>query len=352
MLAAIANTTLLDDVFREDTTTNDLESWIADLTGHEAALLVMSGTMGNQLSIRTHLGGPPHSIVADVRSHIMGWEAGGLASLSGALAIPIPPSNDHHLTLPDIRTHTILSRDIHACPTRLISLENTLAGTILPLSSARDISAWARAQEPPIPCHLDGARLWEAVAANAGTLRDYCACFDSVSLCFSKGLGAPVGSMIVGSRGFIERARHLRKMLGGGTRQAGIITAPARVAVEETFLGGELARSHARAREIAGMWTGKGGVLERECETNMVWLDLGRAGVSRERFVEEGVKAGVKVMGGRLVVHYQIGEEGVRRLGRVMDAVLGAGGVKVEGGSKEAKVIEKEAERIREVEAE
>lgn len=141
-------------------------------------------------------------------------------------------------------------------------------------------------------------------------------------------------------------------MLGGGTRQAGIITAPARVAVEETFLGGKLAESHARAKEIAGMWTGKGGELERGCETNMVWLDLGRAGVSRERFVEEGVKAGVKVMGGRLVVHYQIGEEGVRRLGRVMDAVLGEGGVKVEGGSKEAKIIEKEAGRIREVEAE
>ena len=158
--------------------------------------------------------------------------------------------------------------------------------------------------------------------------------------------------MIVGSRGFINRARHLRKMLGGGTRQAGVITAPARVAVEETFLGGKLAASHARAREIAGMWERKGGKLEQKCESNMVWLDLGGAGCSRERFVEEGVKEGVKVMGGRLVVHYQIGEEGVRRLGRVMDAVLGAGGVKVEGRSKEAKGIEMEAERIREVEAE
>lgn len=172
-------------------------------------------------------------------------------------------------------------------------------------------------------------------------------------MCFSKGLGAPVGSMIVGSGALIARARHLRKMLGGGARQSGIITAPARVAVEETFRGGKLSASHARAREIAGMWEGKGGVLLQRCETNMVWLDLASAGVSQERFVEEGVKAGVKVMGGRLVVHYQIGEEGVRRLGRVMDAVLlGAGAGKVEGGSKEAQIIEKEAERIREVEAE
>ena len=238
-------------------------------------------------------------------------EAGGIAALSGALANPVFPSNKHHLTLQDITTHAIVSDDVHSCPTRVIALENTLAGTILPLSDCRAISGWARAQIPPIQMHLDGARLWEAVAAGAGTLKDYCACFDSVSLCFSKGLGAPIGSIIVGKQNFITRARWIRKSIGGGLRQAGIITAAARVAVEETFLGSgankpsPLRASHARALEVANLWISRGGKLERECETNMVWLDLEAAGVSKERFVEVALAEGMKCMGGRLVVHYR-----------------------------------------------
>lgn len=170
--------------------------------------------------------------------------------------------------------------------------------------------------------HLDGARLWEAVAAEAGGLREYCTCFDSVSLCFSKGLGAPIGSVIIGDRAFIEKARHLRKMIGGGLRQAGVVTSAARVAVNETFLGGKLAATHQRAEQVARMWEAKGGKLEKDCETNMVWFDLAAVGVSKERFVEVGIKEGVKVMGGRLVVHYQISDEAVQRLERVMDTVL------------------------------
>ncbi|KAI4240456.1 MAG: hypothetical protein LQ352_007633, partial [Teloschistes flavicans] len=237
MLASIQSCTLLDDVFAEDPTTQSLESHIASLTGHPAALLVLSGTMGNQLSIRTHLTQPPHSVLADSRSHIYQWEAGGIASLSGAFPIQVVPANGHHLTLQDVQKHAVLDDNIHHCPTTLISLENTLNGTILPLSDCQDISQWARAQSPPITMHLDGARIWEAVAAGAGSLEDYCKCFDSVSLCFSKGLGAPIGSIIVGSPRFIARARHIRKALGGGLRQSGVIAAPARVAVDETFLG-------------------------------------------------------------------------------------------------------------------
>lgn len=174
--------------------------------------------------------------------------------------------------------------------------------------------------------HLDGARLWEAISAQATGrdalaqgLKEYCACFDSVSLCFSKGLGAPIGSMIIGSHKFIEDARHKRKALGGGLRQAGFITAPARVAVEQTFLGGLLRGSHDRAREVADMWVQRGGKLERETETNMVWLDLEAAGLGEggdgegcvkgggnKGFVEMAVERGVKVMGGRLVVHYRM----------------------------------------------
>ncbi len=274
-------------------------------------------------------------------------EAGGIASISGAMPIPVTPAKGHHITLEDVKTHVVLEDDNHFAPTRLISLENTLGGTILPLSDCREISTWARKQDPPIALHLDGARLWEAVAAGAGTLEEYCECFDSVTMCFSKGLGAPVGSIIVSSTAFINRARHLRKMMGGGLRQAGVVTAPARVAVDETFLGGRLIATHHLAREVARMWESRGGKLQRgmDVETNMVWLDLEAAGVSPARFVEVGVEEGVRLLGGRVVVHYQVCGEAVGRLGRVMDRVLMA-----KGGMKEpSNGVKEEAREVREV---
>ncbi|KAI9798992.1 MAG: hypothetical protein M1833_004345 [Piccolia ochrophora] len=320
MLAAITNTTLLDDVFVEDPTTTSLEAHIASLTAHPAGLLVLSGTMGNQVALRTHLAAPPHGILADARSHILEWEAGGVASLSGALAKPIHPANGTHLTLADIKQHVVLSDDVHACPTRVIALENTLGGAILPLADVRAISAFAR--EHAIKLHLDGARLWEAVAAGAGPLDEYTTLCDSVSVCFSKGLGAPIGSMLVGDEPFIKRARHVRKAIGGGLRQAGVVSAAARIAVDETFLGGRLAGSHEMAKRVAGAWEELGGRLEREVETNMVWLDLEGSRVREEMFIEAAKRRGVRVMGGRLVVHYQIGEEAVERLKDCMAEVV------------------------------
>lgn len=320
MLDAIASTTLLDDVFLSDPTTLSLESFIADLTGHPAALLVLSGTMGNQLAIRTHLGAPPHAVLCDHRAHIQVWEAGGVASLSGAMLQSVVPSNGHHVTLEDVQKHAVLSDDVHACPTRLISLENTLNGTILPLSEARRISQWAR--ERSIAMHLDGARLWEAVAAGAASLKEYCACFDSASLCFSKGLGAPIGSIIIGPPDFIKRARWVRKSIGGGLRQSGVVAAPARTAVEETFLGGRLKDSHETARRVERIWVELGGKLAYGVETNMVWLDIVHHGWSVEEFIEEAERCGVRVSGGRLVVHYQIGPEAVGRLESLMSNVV------------------------------
>ncbi|MCJ1254387.1 hypothetical protein MMC24_002202 [Lignoscripta atroalba] len=353
MLHAITQTTLLDDVFHEDPTTLALESLLSALTSHPSALLVLSGTMGNQVALRTHLTQPPHSVLTDHRSHIVEWEAGGVASLCGAMVKGLIPRNGHHLTLAeDILPNAVVSdEDVHSTPTRVISLENTLGGEILPLDECRRISVWARAQSPPIKMHLDGARLWEAVSAqcaaasittrgeaepepetesqnNGGRdslierLKDYCTLFDSVSLCFSKGLGAPIGSILVGDEAFIRKARHIRKSIGGGLRQAGVVTAAARVSVEETFLGGKLARSHERAREIARLWEGKGGKLARGVETNMVWLDLEAVECGVKEFVEVGVRYGVKLYGGRLVVHYQISNDAVRKLEQVMDEVL------------------------------
>ncbi|KAK2596140.1 hypothetical protein QQS21_006417 [Conoideocrella luteorostrata] len=321
MLEAITDTTLLDDDFRQDPTTLNLESWIAELTGKEAGLFVVSGTMGNLLSIRTHLQSPPHSVMCDHRSHIVTHEAGGIASLCGAMIQTVEPSNDRHLTLEDLKKKLNRGTLVTDCPTKLISLECPLGGVILPLGECQRISTWAR--ESGLSMHLDGARLWEAVAAGAGTLKEYCECFDSVSLCFSKGLGAPIGSIIVGDLAFRERARWIRKSIGGGLRQAGVVCSAARVAVEDTFLGGKLQLSHSKAKQIARMWEGYGGKLANAVETNMVWLDTAAIGLSEDDFIKEGEKYGLKFMGTRLVVHYQIGDEALGRLNELMKRLLG-----------------------------
>jgi threonine aldolase len=322
MLNAIASTTLLDDVFAEDPTTNNLESFLAELAGKEAGLLVLSGTMGNQVSHRTHTAVPPTGILCDRRSHVFQYEVGGASSLSGAMLHAFLPKNGCYLTYEDIVKEAVISDDVHACPTKIISLENTLNGMVLPLSEVKKISAFAKEHE--IIMHLDGARLWEAVAAGAGSLKEYCSYFDSISLCFSKGLGAPIGSIIVGKKHFIKRARWIRKMLGGGLRQAGVISAAARVAVEDTFLGGKLDKTHENALTVRGMWEKLGGKLVHPVETNMVWLDIEAAGISHTTFVETAEKHGVRSAGGRLVIHYQIGEEGIKRLDSLFEELLGS----------------------------
>ncbi|KAF2174981.1 hypothetical protein K469DRAFT_703463 [Zopfia rhizophila CBS 207.26] len=326
MLNAIAQCTLLDDVFMEDPTTLSLERSIADLTGHEAAVLVLSGTMGNQVALRTHLTAPPQAVLCDRRSHIINYEAGGVASLSQALVQPIDAKNGKYITLEEVQEYTVLSDDVHACPTRVISLENTLNGTIMPLSEVQRISKWAR--ENGIIMHMDGARLWEAVAAGAGTLKEYCQELDSLSLCFSKGLGAPIGSILVGKSDFIKRARWIRKSIGGGLRQSGVVAAPARVAVEETFLGGKLSQSHENAKKIEKMWVELGGKTKYPVDTNMVWLDIEAHEIVQDEWIVLAEKYGLRMIGGRLVVHYQIGEEAIERLEQLFrEALLGEKGV-------------------------
>jgi threonine aldolase len=316
MLSAIQSATLLDDVYNEDTTTQGLETMIAEMTGKEAALFVLSGTMGNQVALRTHLGGPPHSIVCDHRAHVVMWEAGGAASLSNALIKAVTPSNGHHLTLEDVQKHATLDDDVHLCPTRVISLENTVNGAIVPLSECQRISEWARSND--IIMHLDGARLWEAVAAGAGSLKDYSACFDSVNLCFSKNLGAPIGSILVGEAKFIKKARWIRKMLGGGLRQAGVVSSAARVAVEDTFLTGKLKAGHGKARELGEWWKSIGGKFEEAVETNMVWINLESSGIDTDTLISTASEHGIRVSGGRFVIHYQISDAAISKLKEVL----------------------------------
>ena len=331
MLSAIENASLFDDVYLEDTTTTSLESSMAQLTAHEAGLLVLSGTMGNQVSLRCHLVQPPHSVLCDRRSHIITSEAGGVASLSGAMLVGVDPSNGRYLTLEDVENNVVTGDNIHTCPTKVISLENTLAGTIMPLSEVRRISAFARKNN--IKLHLDGARLWEVTAAGAGSIPEFCECFDSVSLCFSKGLGAPMGSIIVGSGTFIKHARWIRKSIGGGVRMSGIIAAAAQAAVDDVFGhgpdgdGGKLKETHAKAKDLGETWVAKGGALKWPVETNMVWLDLGKVGVSDEQLHNIANRHGLKLDArGRLVIHYQICNDAIARLHQVMDELQAGAG--------------------------
>ncbi|THC94667.1 hypothetical protein EYZ11_005852 [Aspergillus tanneri] len=326
MLEAICQTTLLDDVFNEDPVTNDLQAYLAKRTSHEDALLVMSGTMGNQVAIRSHLTQPPYSVICDQRSHVINYEAGGASSLTGAMVQPVIPKNGSYLTLEEIQKYAVLDDDIHHCPTKLICLENTLDGRVMPLTEARRITEWAHATN--IKVHLDGARLWEAVVSGAGSLTEYASLFDSVSLCFSKGLGAPIGSILVGSKEFIRKARWFRKSIGGGVRQTGVIAAAARVAVEETFgsdpygNGGKLQESHVKAKRVAEMWTSRGGKLSHPVETNMVWLDLESSGLGPNDLADIGQEKGLKLLGGRVVIHYQVSEEAIARLGQAFDVAM------------------------------
>ncbi|PFH55679.1 hypothetical protein XA68_17830 [Ophiocordyceps unilateralis] len=321
MLAAVQSCSLLDDVFCEDPTTAQLEAHVAALAGKEAGLFVLSGTMGNQLALRSLLVQPPQGVLCDQRSHIVQHEAGGVSSLTGASVVSIIPENGTHLTLSDVSAHVALGDDVHTCPTRVISLENTLHGLIMPLSETRLIAEFAK--QHGIKMHCDGARLWEAVVAGAGSLADFCSLFDTVSLCFSKGLGAPVGSMLVGSRETVKHARWVRKSLGGGLRQSGFVAAAARVAVDETFgetphgRHGLLKASHDMAKRVEALWTAMGGSLVYPVHTNMCWLDLEAARCSQQRFIEMGADAGLKLSGGRLVTHYQIAHNADHVLARL-----------------------------------
>lgn len=326
MLQAIAQSSLMDDVYQEDNTTTEFEAYIASLTGKEDALLVMSGTMGNQIALRSLLTQPPHAILCHYNAHIQVSEAGGCSSLSQAHMQPVVPSNGVYLTLEDIKREAIISNNIHLAPTRVISLENTLAGAVTPLAEIQRITQFAR--ENNILMHLDGARIWEVVASGAGSLPDFLACFDTAQLCFSKGLGAPIGSIIVGPKKTLEHSRWVRKSIGGGIRQAGIIASAARVAIDQQFgkgpngEGGRLKQTHEIAKKIERMWTERGGKVSRVVQTNMVNLDLGHSGVSVTDLIAAGKEEGIKLMSARIVVHYQIVDEAVEKLGKTFDRVL------------------------------
>lgn len=247
MRAAMAAAEVGDDMFGEDPTVAKLEARVAELLGKEAAMFAPSGTMVNQLALRAHTE-PGDEVILDGNAHIYYYEGGAPAALAGVMCRCLPGVRGI-FTAADLEA-VLRPADQHFPPTKLVCLENTHnrgGGKIWPQELVREIGTLTR--ERGIRLHLDGARLWNAAVASGISERELAAEFDSVAVCFSKGLGAPVGSALCGSREFIQRARRFRKMFGGGMRQAGILAAGALHALEHHR--GRLAEDHANARTLA-----------------------------------------------------------------------------------------------------
>ncbi len=273
-----------DDVFGEDPTVNDLQKMITEMLDMEAALFVPSGTQANQISINAHTN-PGNEVICDYNSHIFNYESGAAGMLSGVQLHPIIGKNGHPTAeqiIPAIRPG-----DDHFPQTKLIRLENThnrAGGTIFPIEEISKIHTVAK--EHNIKLHLDGARLWNAAIETGKRLKEYAAYFDSVSLCFSKGLGAPVGSIVAGSKEFIKKAHYYRKAYGGGMRQAGILAAACIFAVENHFE--RLSEDHRNARLLAEGLVNVGPfkVDLESVQTNLVITDVEKGSIDAFEIVE------------------------------------------------------------------
>lgn len=278
-----------------------------------ASLFITSGTLSNLLALRALITTPPpYTILCDSRSHIYRYEAGNVATVWGVQLTPITPAG-HHLTLDDVkRAWVTADYDIHFAPTVVVALENTLcSGRVHPLESINEIAAFVHEKGGKV--HMDGARLWHAAEATKTPIAKIVENVDSLSVCCSKGLGAPVGGHLFGDLDTVERARKLRKMLGGAIRQEGVLTAMCDAAYVEVVEGGKLAKVHEAARRVGDLWTALGGHLTEEVETNMVFVKLEDERME-EVWEQVAERMGITVSGSRLVIHHQNYEAGVERL--------------------------------------
>ena len=292
MRDAMAAADVGDDVFGEDPTVRELEAETAALLGKEAALFTVSGTMANQLAIRSHTE-PGDEILVETNAHLYYYEGGAPAALSGVMCRCL--QGERGVFSGAEVESALRPADSHFPHTRLVCIENTHnrgGGKIWPLHRIEEVAGAARRHG--LQLHLDGARLWNAVAATGIAERQWAAPFDTVSVCFSKGLGAPVGSALVGSKELLARARRFRKMFGGGMRQAGIIAAGALFALRNHR--SRLAEDHANAKALAeGIGRCKGfEVAPGEVETNMVRFRL--PGVPAAEVVERLRSRGVLML--------------------------------------------------------
>ncbi|HZI19061.1 MAG TPA: GntG family PLP-dependent aldolase [Pyrinomonadaceae bacterium] len=331
MRRAMAEAEVGDDVYGEDPTVNRLQERAAEIFGKEAALFVPTGSMGNQIAVKLHTR-PGQEVVIEERGHIYNYEMAAMSAIAGVLARPVRSADGS-----GILTWGEIAQAVHAndapyyvAPTGLVALENShnlAGGTVMTRERTEEICD--RAHAAGLRVHLDGARVFNAAAALGATVAELSRPADSVMFCLSKGLGAPVGSILLGGRDFIHEARAWRKLLGGGMRQAGVIAAAGLVALEET--PPRLAEDHANARRLAeGLAEIRGVRVDPErVRTNIVVFDLDGADATRvcARLREEhGVLAspfGPATI--RMVTHYDVSAEDIERTLAALSRVLGAG---------------------------
>ncbi|MBF9134558.1 aminotransferase class I/II-fold pyridoxal phosphate-dependent enzyme [Plantactinospora sp. S1510] len=322
MRAEMAAAEVGDDVYGEDPTVNALEAEVAALFGHEAALFAPTGSMANQIAIQLLV--PPGSeLLCDADAHVVTYEVGAAAAYGGVSSRTWPPVGAN--VDPEQVAAMIRPDGYHAVPTRAIAVEQTHnrgGGGVVPLGTLRDLRRIA--DDAGVALHCDGARIWHAHVADGVPLTSYGELFDTLSVCLSKGLGAPAGSVVVGSAEQIARARVVRKRMGGGMRQAGVLAAAGRYALRHHI--DRLAADHVRAARLADALA-PFGVLAGPVRTNIVPLDLTKCGFDAP---ELGVAARdrgvlVSVLGpriARLVTHYDLDDAGVDRAIEVLTEIF------------------------------
>src|SRR5258706_1451832 len=327
MRRAMAEAEVGDDVYGEDPTVNRLQGRAAEIFEKEAAIFVPTGSMGNQTAVKLHTR-PGQEVIIEERGHIYNFEMATMSAFSGVLARPVE-SNDGSgiLNWDDIAPAIHTQSAYYVAPTGLIALEsshNLAGGSLLTRDRTEDICA--RAREKNLPVHLDGARIFNAAAALGESVADLARPADSVMFCLSKGLGAPVGSILLGTRAFIDEARVVRKMLGGGMRQAGVLAAAGLIALEESPKG--LPEDHANARLLAdGLAELPGIKIDPEkVVTNIVIFEVSDTGMTADSICAQLRERGVLASGFgssiRMVTHYDVARAEIETALREMRSVL------------------------------
>jgi threonine aldolase len=310
MRAAMAAAEVGDDVYNEDPAVNALQARLAHALDFEAALFVPSGTQSNLLALMAHCARGDEYLVG-MEAHTYKFEGGGAAVLGSIQPQPIPQAEDGTLPL-DAVARAIKPVDPHFARTKLLCLENTWHGRPLPIDYLRAARAFTR--ERGLKLHLDGARLFNAAVATAVSAREIAQCFDSVSVCFSKGLGAPVGSVLCGSAALIEDARRWRKVAGGGWRQAGMLAAACEYALDHHV--GRLADDHARAAKLAEGLRDLPGLRVAGQHTNMVFIEVPaeRLAAFKAHMEAAGIRMSIGYLPQiRMATHLDIDDVGIAR---------------------------------------
>ncbi len=323
MIQAMANAEVGDDVYGEDPTVNRLESIAAEILGKEAALLVTSGTQGNQVAVLTHCRNGDE-VILEAESHLFYYEGGAMAALAGVQTRTIPGNRG---ALDPVKVeYAIRSKDIHFPRTALVCLENThnrAGGAVITPEQMKGVYEITQAHK--VPVHLDGARLFNAAVALGRDVRDFTRYVDSVQVCLSKGLSAPIGSILAGTKDFIEEARWWRKKLGGGMRQAGFIAAPGILALTEMVE--RLAEDHGRAQMLAEGLR-RLSLNVQEVQTNIVLVNTETTGLTAEELLARLAEHGVLAVDFdryvvRFTTHRHIGDQDIKQVLQVMEKLLG-----------------------------